>query len=325
MTQTSDIATSTPIPTAADVRGAAERIRGRVHRTPVLTSHRLNEMTGAQLFFKCENFQKTGAYKFRGATNTVLQLTDEQVARGVCTHSSGNHAAAVSCAARERGIPAYIVMPRTAPAVKKAAVEGYGGQITFCEPNLQAREDTLREIIARTGAYLIHPYNDPRIVAGAGTAALELIEDVPDLDVVIAPIGGGGLMSGTALAVRELSPRREVIGAEPEGADDAYRSLQEGRIVPSVNPTTVADGLLSQLGDITFAIIRRDVDRIVTVRDKHIITAMRYLWERMKIVVEPSAAVTLGVLLGGKIDLRGRRVGLILSGGNVDLDRLPWQ
>lgn len=316
--------TTAALPTIDDVRDAGRRIGPYVHRTPVLTCAGLNDMVGATVFFKCENFQKTGAYKFRGATNAVLQLTDEEVSRGVTTHSSGNHAAAVSQAARARGVPAYIVMPSTAPAVKKAAVAGYGGQITFCEPVLAARETAVAEIIARTGARLIHPYNDPMVIAGAGTVALELLEDVPRLDAVIAPVGGGGLMSGTALAVAAASPHTQVIGAEPEGADDAYRSLIEGRVLPSIAPKTIADGLLSQLGDVTFAIIRSHVERIVTVGDDLIINSMRHVWERMKIVIEPSAAVSVAVLFGDKIDLKGKRIGVILSGGNVDLDRVPW-
>lgn len=312
-------------PTIDDIRQAAERIRPFAHRTPVLTSESLNAILGVQLFFKCENFQKGGAFKFRGATNAVLSLSDEETAHGVATHSSGNHAAALSLAARARGIPAYIVMPKNAPQVKKAAVAGYGGRITFCEPTLEARESTLREIVEQTGATVVHPFNDSRVIAGAGTAALELLADVPDLDAVIAPVGGGGLLSGTALTVTSLSPQARVIGAEPEGADDAYRSMKEGRIVPSVQPKTIADGLLTSLGDLTFPILRSHVDEIVTASDPAVVSAMRYVWERMKIVIEPSAAVTLAILLEHKIDLKGRRVGLILSGGNVDLDRLPWR
>ncbi len=311
-------------PTIDDIRQAAERIRPFAHRTPVLTSESLNAILGAQLFLKCENFQKSGAFKFRGATNAVLSLTDAETAHGVGTHSSGNHAAALALAARARGIPAYIVMPKNAPQVKKAAVAGYGGRITFCEPTLEARESTLREIVERTGATVVHPFNDPRIIAGAGTAALELLADVPELDAVIAPVGGGGLMSGTALCVTSLSPKTRVIGAEPEGADDAYRSMREGHIVPSVRPNTIADGLLTSLGDLTFPILRSRVDEIATASDAAIVRAMRDVWERMKIVIEPSSAVTLAILLEHKIDLTGQRVGVILSGGNVDLDRLPW-
>ena len=311
-------------PTLADVREAAERIRPFAHRTPVLTCSSLDLMVGASLFFKCENFQKVGAFKFRGACNAVFSLADEEARRGVATHSSGNHAAALSLAARLRGIPAHVVMPRTSRAVKQAAVAGYGGRIVLCEPTLSAREATLAEVVAETGATVVHPYNDPRVIAGQGTAALEFLEDVPSLDVVMTPVGGGGLLSGTAISVTALSPATRVVAAEPVGADDAFRSFQEGRIVPSVNPQTVCDGLLTSLGTLTFAIIRQRVSQIVTVTDPATIVAMRHVWERMKIVIEPSAAVTLGALLEGKLAASGLRVGIILSGGNVDLSALPW-
>lgn len=311
-------------PTLADVRAAAERIRPFVHKTPVLTCSSLDLMVGASLFFKCENFQKVGAFKFRGACNAVFSLGDEEARRGVATHSSGNHAAALSLAARLRGIPAHVVMPRTSRAVKQAAVAGYGGRIVLCEPTLAAREATLAEVVAGTGATVVHPYNDPRVIAGQGTAALELLEEVQSLDVVMTPVGGGGLLSGTAISVTSLSPTTRVVAAEPEGADDAFRSLREGRIVPSVNPKTVCDGLLTSLGTLTFAIIRERVSQIVTVSDPATIVAMRHIWERMKIVIEPSAAVTLGALLEGKLAASGLRIGMILSGGNVDLSDLPW-
>lgn len=311
-------------PTHADVREAAERIKAFAHRTPVLTCSSLDAMVGASLFFKCENFQKVGAFKFRGACNAVLSLRDEEARRGVATHSSGNHAAALSLAARLRGIQAHVVMPRTSRAVKQAAVAGYGGRIVLCEPTLEAREATLAAVVAKTGATVIHPYNDPRVIAGQGTAALELLEDVPGLDVVITPVGGGGLLSGTAISVTALSPATRVVAAEPKGADDAFRSMKEGRIVPSIDPKTVCDGLLTSLGTLTFAIIRKLVQRIVTVSDASTIAAMRHIWERMKIVVEPSAAVTLGALLEGTLPVSGLRVGVILSGGNVDLSALPW-
>lgn len=314
----------TSIPTIADVRAAAERIRPYAHRTPVLTCSSLDLMVGASLFFKCENFQKVGAFKFRGACNAVFSLGDEEAKRGVATHSSGNHAAALSLAARLRGIPAHVVMPRTSRAVKQAAVAGYGGRIVLCEPTLAAREATLAEVVAGTGATVVHPYNDPRVIAGQGTAALELLEEVQSLDVVMTPVGGGGLLSGTAISVTSLSPTTRVVAAEPEGADDAFRSLREGRIVPSVNPKTVCDGLLTSLGTLTFAIIRERVSQIVTVTDPAAIVAMRHIWERMKIVIEPSAAVTLGALLEGKLAASGLRIGMILSGGNVDLSDLPW-
>jgi threonine dehydratase len=311
-------------PTLADVREAAGRIKRFAHRTPVLTCSSLDTMVGASLFFKCENFQKVGAFKFRGACNAVFSLGDGEARRGVATHSSGNHAAALSLAARLRGIPAHVVMPRTSRAVKQAAVAGYGGRILLCEPTLAAREATLADVVAETGSTPIHPYNDARVIAGQGTAALELLEEVPGLDVVMAPVGGGGLLSGTAISVTAVSPTTRVVAAEPKGADDAFRSLQEGRIVPSLNPQTVCDGLLTSLGTLTFAIIRQRVERIVTVTDASTIAAMRHVWERMKVVIEPSAAVTLGALLEGALVVSGLRVGVIISGGNVDLSALPW-
>ncbi len=312
-------------PTLPDIRQAAERIRPYAHRTPILTCASLDRQVGARVFLKCENLQKVGAFKFRGACNAVFSLTEEEAARGVATHSSGNHAQALALAARLRGVPAYIVMPEDAPAVKKAAVAGYGGQITFCKPTLQARETTTERIVEETGATVVHPYNDYRVIAGQGTAALELLEEVPDLDVIIAPVGGGGLLSGTAIAAKGLSPNIRVLGAEPEMADDAYRSLQAGRILPSENPRTIADGLLTSLGTLTFTIIQQHVDQVVTVSEAGIIAAMKFVWERAKIVIEPSAAVPVGLLWERKLDLSGLRVGVILSGGNVDLERLPWQ
>jgi threonine dehydratase len=310
--------------TLKDVRDAAERIRPHAHRTPVLTSESLDRAIGAKVYFKCENLQRVGAFKFRGACSAVFSLTDAEAARGVVAHSSGNHAQALALAARLRGIRAYIVMPTNAPAVKKAAVLGYGGEVTPCEPTLQAREATQEQVVARTGATVVHPYDDAHVIAGQGTAALELLEDIPDLDVVLAPVGGGGLLSGTAIAATELSPRIRVLAGEPEGADDAFRSLAAGAIVPSVSPRTIADGLLTSLGTLTFPIIRQRVEQIVTVSDRATIAAMRFVWERMKLVIEPSAAVPVGVLWERKIDLAGKRVGVILSGGNVDLDTLPW-
>jgi threonine dehydratase len=312
------------LPGFNSVREAAQRIAPHVHRTPVLTCSSLDRMVGAELFFKGENFQRVGAFKFRGACNAVFSLSDEEVSRGVGTHSSGNHAAALALAARLRGVPAFIVMPENASEVKKKAVAGYGAQIFSCEPTGAGRAERMAEVLAETGATFIHPSNDPLVIAGQGTAALELLEEVSDLDVVMAPVGGGGLLSGTALAAAGLSPGVRVIGAEPEGADDAYRSLQEGRIIPSVNPRTVADGLLTSLGDNTFRIITEHVEQIVTVSEEAIIAGMRHVWERMKIVIEPSAAVPVGALLEGKLDLSSLRVGVILSGGNVDLDKLPW-
>ncbi len=311
-------------PTLDDIRRAAERIRPYAHRTPVLTCASLDRETGARVFLKCENLQKVGAFKFRGAANAVFSLSEADTTRGVATHSSGNHAQALALAARLRGMSATIVMPRTAPAVKKAAVAGYGARIVFCEPTLAAREAALAEVVAATGAHVVHPYDDDRVIAGQGTAALELLEDVPDLDVVMTPVGGGGLLSGTSIAVAALAPRVRTIGAEPEMADDAWRSLQAGRIIPSVNPKTIADGLLTSLSPRTFGIIRRNVDRIVTVGETAIAAAMRFVWERAKIIIEPSAAVPIGALWERKFDGTGLRVGVILSGGNVDLEKLPW-
>jgi threonine dehydratase len=311
-------------PTLNDIRQAAERIRPYTHRTPVLTNASLNQQVGAQIFLKCENFQKVGAFKFRGACNAVYSLSDEEAIRGVCTHSSGNHAAALALAAKMRGIPAYIVMPNNAPSVKKNAVAGYGGLITFCEPTLEARESTLDSIRLETDATVVHPYNDERVITGQGTAALELLDDIPDLDVIIAPVGGGGLLSGTAIAATEIKKGIRVIAAEPEMADDAFRSIQAGEIVPSKNPKTIADGLLTSLGTLTFPIIQQRVEQIVTVSETGIIESMKYVWERAKIIIEPSSAVATGVLWEKKIDLSGLKVGIIISGGNVDLEKLPW-
>lgn len=310
--------------TLHDIEQAAERIGPYVHRTPVLTCSALDEMCGARLFFKCENLQKTGSFKIRGAGNAVMVLPMEQAARGVATHSSGNYAAALALAARWRGVNAYVVMPENAPAVKKAAVAGYGAQITYCAPTLEAREEELPRVIERTGATFLHPFNDQRVIAGQGTAAMELCDEVPDLDVVMAPVGGGGLLSGTAVATCAVSPETRVVAVEPEGADDAFRSLQAGRIIPSVNPDTIADGLLTSLGDQTFPIISRLVREIVLVSEEEILRAMRLVWERMKIVIEPSAAVPLGALLRRPARFRDQRIGIILSGGNVDLENLPF-
>jgi len=306
------------------IRAAAQRIAPFVHRTPVLRCASLDRLTGATLFFKCENLQKVGAFKARGAHNAVFSLGDEAVARGVATHSSGNHAQALALAARNRGVAAHVVMPRNSAAVKVEAVRGYGASITFCEPTLAARETTLREVVDRTGATFVHPYDNHAIIAGQATAALELLEDVGDLHAVLAPVGGGGLLSGTALATHFLSPEARVIAAEPAGADDAARSLAAGHIVPQTDPRTIADGLRTSLGERNFPIIRQHVERVVTVSEQRIVDAMRALWERAKTIVEPSAAVPLAALLEGGVDLTGMRVGIILSGGNVDLAALPF-
>ena len=308
-----------------DIHEAAARIRHYAHRTPVLTCESLDSRVGARVFLKCENFQKTGSFKFRGACNAVFSLSKLDAARGVATHSSGNHAQALALAARLRGIPAFIVMPENAPEVKKAAVAGYEGKITYCPPTLEAREAALARVVGETGAAFIHPYDDPRVIAGQGTAALEMIEDVPDLDVVIAPVGGGGLLSGTAISVTETSPRTRVLGGEPEAADDAFRSLKAGRIIPAGNPQTMADGLRTSLGELTFPIIRERVEQIVTVSEEAIMNVTRFMWERAKILIEPSAAVPVCVLWERKIDLTGLRIGILLSGGNIDLELLPWQ
>jgi threonine dehydratase len=307
-----------------DIHQAAQRIKPYIHRTPVLTNESLDQKVDAQVFLKCENFQKVGAFKFRGACNAVFGLRDEEAGRGVSTHSSGNHAQALALAAKLRGIPAYIVMPNNAPEVKKAAVAGYGGKITFCEPTLEAREATLAQVVDETGSSIVHPYNDERVIAGQGTATLEFLEEVPHLDVIIAPVGGGGLLSGTSIVATEVKKRIRVLAGEPEMADDAFRSLKAGEIVPSVKPKTIADGLLTSLGNITFPIIQERVEQIVTVSEQGIVDSMKFVWERAKIVIEPSAAVAIGVLWERKIDLRGLKVGVILSGGNVDLEKLPW-
>lgn len=310
-------------PSHGDILAAAERIAGMVHRTPVMTCAAIDRIAGASLVFKCENLQKVGAFKARGATNAVLSLDEAAAARGVCTHSSGNHAAALARAAVLRGIPAWVVMPRTSPAVKRAAVAGYGAEIVDCEPTLAARETTLAEVVARTGATFIHPYDDPRVIAGQGTASLELLQERPDLDAVIVPVGGGGLASGTALAVAGSRPDVRVWGAEPAGAADAARSLATGVLQPSVDPDTICDGLLTALSPRTFAILRRHLAGIRTVADATVRRALRLLLERAKLVVEPSAAITLAVVLEHPDAFRGRRLGLILSGGNLDLERVP--
>jgi threonine dehydratase len=307
----------------AEVRAAHDRIRPFIHRTPVLRCAAISAAVGAEVWFKCENFQRVGAFKFRGATNAIRTLSDEEAARGVCTHSSGNHAAALALAARQRGIPAHIVMPADSPAVKQAAVAGYGGQITLCAPNLAAREAAAAEVLARTGATLIHPYNDERIIAGQGTAALELLEEQTELDAVLTPVGGGGLLAGTLLAVKDLRPQTLVLGCEPAGADDAYRSWQAGRIIPVEKPATIADGLRTSLGDKTFPIIQARVDEIAVVTEVDIRRALRLVLERMKIVVEPSAVVPLAAILDGRGARLGKRLGVILSGGNLDLTQ-PW-
>jgi threonine dehydratase len=309
----------------SEIQKAAQRIKPYIHHTPVMKSTFLNELSKADLFFKCENFQKAGAFKSRGAMNAILSLNHEELSRGVATHSSGNHAQALARAAQIAGTKAYIVMPDNAPKVKIAAVEHYKGEIFFCEPTLAARESTLQKVTEQTGAEIIHPYNDYRVILGQATACLELIEQIPDLDLILCPVGGGGLLSGTSLTLHYVSPKTKLIGCEPLGADDAQKSFVSGVLVPSINPKTIADGLLTSLGSITFPIIMKYVTNIITVDDEAIKDAMKYIWERMKILVEPSAAVPLAVALSGKVEIRGLKVGIILSGGNVDINNLPWK
>jgi threonine dehydratase len=311
-------------PTWEAIRIAHDRIRPYIHRTPVLTCASIDAMVGAKLFFKCENFQKVGAFKIRGATNAVLSLSSKEAVRGVATHSSGNHAAALAQAARWRGIPAYIVMPEDSPKVKREAVLGYGGQVTSCRPTIADRETTARRLLAETGAAFIHPYDDERIVAGQATAAIELLEDVPDLEVVVAPVGGGGLLAGTILAAKAMRPDVRVVAAEPERVDDAYRSWKAGRIATNDATNTIADGLKTNLGELTFSIIHRGVDEVVLAPEESILPAVRVLLERMKLVAEPSAAVPLAAMLSGRLELTGRRVGVVVSGGNVDFESLRF-
>jgi len=309
----------------AAIRDAHERIRPHVTRTPVLAGGALDAACGGRLFFKCDNLQQGGAFKARGAANAVFSLSPAEAARGVATHSSGNHAAALARAAQRRGIPAHIVMPRNAARPKVRLVEAYGGHLTFCEPTQEARERTCAALLAETGANLVHPFEDERVMAGQGTAAVEFLEELPDLDVVLCPVGGGGLLAGTAVAVRALRPAARVIGTEPAGADDAARSFHGTTRVPMTDPRTIADGLRTTIGEPNLALARRHVDDLVTVSEAGIIAAMRLLWESLRVVVEPSAAVPYAAVLEGRVAAAGRRVGIILSGGNVDLDApLPW-
>ena len=307
----------------AQIRAAHERIRQHIHRTPVITCRALDEISGARLVFKCENLQKAGAFKSRGACNAVFSLADDEAARGVVTHSSGNHAAALARAATLRGVPAHIVMPSNAPPVKVAAVKQYGGKITFCEPTLQAREETAQSVLRETGGTMIHPYNDDRIIAGQGTAAVEFLEDVPNLDVVMTPVGGGGLLAGTAIAAKSLKPDITVAAGEPQQADDTFRSLNAGEIIPVGQTTTIADGLKTSLGEKTFSVIRRLVDSIYLASEPGIAQALELILTRAKTVIEPSAAVPLAAILENPAPFAGKYVGIILSGGNLDLTQLP--
>ena len=306
------------------IRAAHQRIRPYVHRTPVLRNSWVNDACRATLFFKCENFQKVGAFKARGATNAVFALDDETAQRGVATHSSGNHGAAVARAAKLRGVPAHIVMPSNSAKVKIRSVESYGAHVVFCEPTEESREIQCAEVINKTGATLIHSFENEHVIAGQGTAAMELLEDVPDLDVIMCPVGGGGLLSGTAIAARSIRPQITVIAVEPENADDAAQSFRAGRRLVTEKKFTIADGLRTNIGEPNFAIVQQYVDDIVTVSEEAIVSAMRTIWETMKIVIEPSAAVPYAAIQESKIDIGGKRVGIILTGGNVDLDALPW-
>ncbi|MGR3572296.1 beta-hydroxyaspartate dehydratase BhcB [Brevirhabdus sp.] len=312
------------IPGFDDMVAAHDRIRPYIHRTPVLTSSFLNELTGAELFFKCENFQKAGAFKVRGACNAVFGLPGDKLEKGVATHSSGNHALSLSYAAGRRGIPCTVVMPRTAPQAKKDAVRGYGGRIVECEPSTSSREATFAEVVAETGAEFVHPYNDPRVIAGQGTCSRELVDQVTDLDAVIAPIGGGGMVSGTCLTLSTLAPGLKIYAAEPDQADDAARSFRAGHIIADDAPDTVADGLKVPLKDLTWHFVSNHVTDILTASEQEIVDAMKLIWKRMKIVMEPSSAVPLATILKNKELFAGKRVGVIVTGGNVDLDRLPW-
>ncbi|WP_431324962.1 beta-hydroxyaspartate dehydratase BhcB [Rhizobium sp. YTU87027] len=313
------------IPTISDMFEAHQRIEPHIHRTPVLTSAYINSLVGAQLYFKCENFQKAGAFKARGASNAVFGLSDEQARKGVATHSSGNHGTCLSYAAGRRGIPCTVVMPRTAPQAKKDAVRGYGGTVVECEPSTTSREAVFAEVVAQSGAEFVHPYNDARVIAGQATCSRELLEQVDDLDAIIAPIGGGGMVSGTCLTVSNLAPRVKVYAAEPEQADDAYRSLKAGHIIADDAPDTVADGLKVPLKDLTWHFVKSNVADILTASEVEIVDAMKLIWKRMKIVMEPSSAVPLATILKNRDLFAGQRIGVVITGGNVDLDKLPWQ
>ena len=310
--------------TLKEIELAHDRIRSFIHRTPILTNKSLNELSGASLYFKCENFQKVGAFKIRGATNTVEQLSQAEIEKGVATTSSGNHGAALSMAVTRRGGKTKVVMPNNTPKIKVNNVERNGGEVVWCEPEQSSRESVLADLVEQTGAIVVHPYNDERIVAGQGTCAKELMEDEPNLDMIVCPVSGGGLLGGTLLSVKGINSDILVFGAEPSEADDAYRSLEKGEIVANETIDTICDGLRAQIGTITFPIIQKHVDGIIRVTEEEIIEAMKMIWERMKIIVEPSSAITLGALLKNKDMLSNKRVGLILSGGNVDLNQLPW-
>lgn len=312
------------IPQISDVKNAYLKIKEFIHQTPILSSSAINEITGAEIYFKCENFQKVGAFKFRGACNAVFSLSEEEAKRGVATHSSGNHAQALALASKLRGISAHIVIPNNAPDVKKKAVEAYGAAVTYCQPTLAARESTLSKIVEKTAATFIHPYDNVSVIAGQGTVALEVFNEIENLDIIVAPVGGGGLLSGTAITTKSVSPSTKVIAAEPKNADDAFRSFKTGSFVESTNPNTVADGLLTSLSDRTFHIIKQNVDEIFTASEESILKAMRLIWERMKIIIEPSSAVVLAIVLENKAYFKDKKIVLIISGGNVDLSSLSF-
>ncbi len=310
--------------TLQEIQNAHQRIKPFIHKTPVLTNQYLNKHFNTEIFFKCENFQKAGAFKARGAHHAVFSLTESEAQKGVVTHSSGNHAQALALAAKNRGIKAYIIMPSNAPEVKKNAVKDYGAEIIICEPTLKSREETCNQVARETGAQIIPPYNDVRIIAGQGTAALEFFEVVDDLDYILVPVGGGGLLSGSAIVAKSVSLKTKVIGVEPKGADDAYQSFKSGKLIPQTNPQTIADGLRTSLGDINFKYIQQYVDEIITVEESTIKNAMQLIWERMKIVIEPSSAVPLAALLEEKINIVNKKAGIIVSGGNIDLKNFHW-
>lgn len=311
-------------PTLQDILSAHQLIKEIINKTPILKSENINNLLGCNIYFKCENFQKVGAFKFRGASNAVFNLTQEELQKGVATHSSGNHAAALALAAKKRKTKAYIVMPNNAPIVKKNAVKSYGAEIIYCEPTLEARESTLEKVIEKTNVTFIHPYNNFNVICGQGTAAVEFIQKINNLDIIMTPVGGGGLLSGTAIATKSINKNIKVIAGEPKAADDAFKSFNSKKFHPSVNPITIADGLLTSLSDLTFAIILDYVDDILTVSEESIIKAMYLIWERMKIVVEPSSAVPLAAILENIDFFKNKNVGIIISGGNVDLKKLPF-
>ena len=311
-------------PNLKEIKNAHLRIASYINKTPVLTSSNINEIAGCNLFFKCENLQKVGAFKYRGASNAILKLSKAELEKGVATHSSGNHAAALSLAAKKQNAKAYIVMPNNAPKSKIEAVKSYGGIITFCEPTLVARESTLKTIVEETGATFIHPFDNPNIIEGQGTACLELLNEHKNLEIIIAPVGGGGLLSGTSIVAKGINKNIKVIAAEPKNADDAYKSFYQNKFIESINPNTIADGLLTSLSELTFSIIKKNVDEIITVSEEAIIFAMKLVWQRMKIIIEPSSAVALAVVLSNKEKFKNKNVGIIFSGGNVDFDKLPF-